>query len=293
MAGGHQHDHGRPRAADLQTESAGTRRRWGLAMLVAGALLLSGGTYLLLRPRPRESTRPSQPTVEGTALARALELRAAGRLDECVAVLEQAVAEHPDDVPLAAELGWVRLMRGDAQGAIGVLEQAAAADPSGWSIQLDLAAAYLALERGQDALQSARRAREAALQDAQRAREASPPQVAAAWLYEGRALFMLGRVEEGLPAVRSAAELAAGDPGIASELAQALLVAGRPGEACVQFERLCVLLPDRWEPRLDLARLRLDLGDREGALRALEEARALAPEEPSLLSLEAELGAGR
>jgi len=270
---GEQHAHGAAVGIDVERDVR-ERRPLGTALLIVGALLISGGLYLLLRPQASRSEAFAQ----HQALQRALELRAAGRVDEAFQMLDGAVAQWPDDVPLRAELGWARLTRGDAAGAVQDLELAARGDPTSPSVQTDLASAYLALGRGEDALNAARRATAGASENA------------AAWMYLGRALFLVGQKDEGLRAVQRVVELAPNDPGSASELAQAFLIAGRPQEARVQFERLCELLPKAWQPRIDLARLRLDLGDRAGALEALEQARALAPEEPKVIELARELG---
>ncbi len=276
--GTHEHEgaqlaHGGAVGIDVEDEPR-KRRPLGTALLVVGALLISGGLYLLLRPQASRS----EAFARHQALQRALELRAAGGVEEAFQLLEGAVAQWPDDVPLRAELGWARLTRGDAVGAVKDLELAAQGDPTSPSLQTDLASAYLALGRGEDAVHAARRATDGA------------PNVAAGWMYLGRALILLGQNDEALRAVQRAVELAPNDPGSASELAQAFLIAGRPQEARVQFERLCELLPGAWQPRVDLARLRLDLGDRAGALQALEQARALAPDEPKVAELARELG---
>jgi Flp pilus assembly protein TadD len=272
---GEQRAHGTAVGIDVEDEPR-ERRPLGTALLVVGALLISGGLYLLLRPQASRS----EAFARHQALQRALELRAAGQADEAFLLLEGAVAQYADDVPLRAELGWARLTRGDAAGAVQDLELAAKGDPTSPSVQTDLASAYLALGRGEEAVNAARRATTGA------------PNAAAGWMYLGRALILVGQKEEGLRAVQRVVELAPDDPGSASELAQAFLIAGRPQEARVQFERLCELLPSAWQPRVDLARLRLDLGDRTGALEALEQARALAPDEPKVAELARELGSG-
>ena len=61
---------------------------------------------------------------------------------EVVAALRSSIAARPDFAPSRSELGRVLLRRGDADGAIRELEQAAALDPSRTATLYNLAQAY-------------------------------------------------------------------------------------------------------------------------------------------------------
>jgi tetratricopeptide (TPR) repeat protein len=61
---------------------------------------------------------------------------------EVVAALRASIAARPDFAPSRSELGRVLLRRGDAEGAIRELEQAAALDPSRTATLYNLAQAY-------------------------------------------------------------------------------------------------------------------------------------------------------
>jgi tetratricopeptide (TPR) repeat protein len=97
-------------------------------------------------------------------------------------------------------------------------------------------------------------------------------------------------IEPDLPALEEAARQKPLDAEVQGALARALLAAGRTHEARARFERLCALVPDMWQPRLELAHACLELGDRTAARAALDAALALAPEEPALREFETRLG---
>jgi aspartate beta-hydroxylase len=76
------------------------------------------------------------------ALARAAEARRQGRADEAARLLETVVADRPGHTGALNSLGLARLALGDIQGAIEMLERAAAADPNAPPIWLNLAEAW-------------------------------------------------------------------------------------------------------------------------------------------------------
>lgn len=88
-------------------------------------------------------------------------LRAAGRHDEAVALLREAVGADPDNAVAHANLGVALLERsdmGDAAEAFALIERAAALDPSSADIAYNLGNAAHALGRHEDALAHYRRA---------------------------------------------------------------------------------------------------------------------------------------
>src|SRR5262249_1693892 len=62
-----------------------------------------------------------------------------------------------------------------------------------------------------------------------------------------------------------------------------------PDDAAAAFERAIALRPSEASPYLNLARLLLSRGDRAGAIRAIERARAAVPDDPRVAARLAEL----
>lgn len=148
------------------------KRTSGLAVALAGALVLSACTG----PAGPGSDSLNQPAVANSLLdaadvaeaqndhataagyyrnvlsrdpknARAAvglmqSLRALGALDQARDVAAVALAANPDNPAVLAEVGKVRLARGDLQDAVTLLERAAALEPKDWKVRSALGVAY-------------------------------------------------------------------------------------------------------------------------------------------------------
>ncbi len=102
-----------------------------------------------------------------------------------------------------------------------------------------------------------------------------------AWLNLGGALVRLGRAAEARAALRRGAALAGGDPRAQRDAAAGLAAIGALEEARVVFERAVCLDEAAVGARLGLARLCLELGERDAAISHAERATLSAPSDAS------------
>jgi Flp pilus assembly protein TadD len=98
----------------------------------------------LFAPLPSGAADQPQPTPDAKALIAAGEAQlAAGKPDEAVATLEQAVAADPKSTLARTRLGGARLMRQEYGAAIGDFRQALGLDPNNADAFVGMAIAYL------------------------------------------------------------------------------------------------------------------------------------------------------
>ena len=206
------------------------------------------------------------------AIERARDLLARGRAAEASEILEPFAASSRDP-RLLANLALAKEATGEPQHARQLLGQAERAAPH--DARLPLAASALELRLGDP---------DAALAAAERSR-ALAPELAAAELARARALIALDEHERAFAALDAARRLDPASVEVEAASAAARAAAGRLDLARAHFERLCELLPGRWQPWADLHQVCLDLGDVAGARAALQAARRLAPSEPRLAEL--------
>jgi tetratricopeptide (TPR) repeat protein len=217
----------------------------------------------LLRPALRLAARLPPPEL---AQLRAWEAELDGQVERAARLLREALADHPEDAPLALALGQLHQREGRYAEAVAPLEQAAALDPS-----LELATDTLATVLGHLGRTEALRR----FADGMAASAPSPGTLHAEVLARG----WLGDAEGALAVARRAA---VGGRGAAREdLADALFAARQWDEA----ERVL---------REDAARGSARAGGRVGLLlrqrgRVRESAAWLAPEAPSAPATEPRL----
>jgi Flp pilus assembly protein TadD len=201
-----------------------------------------------------------------------------GRMDEARAVLEAGVAAYPTDAFFRHELGRVWLGQGKAEEAFPHLESAAAASPDHAEYQLDLGRALEALGRLEEAEAGYRKATRAA------------PNSLGAHFALGRLLQREGKKEEAESELAKhhdlyerARQQTAQANVQASELARAWveLEHGKAAEALARFQKF----PESAESLRGEALAYQRLGRHTNAVRALERARALAPDDAHLQML--------
>jgi GT2 family glycosyltransferase/Flp pilus assembly protein TadD len=137
-----------------------------------------------------------------------------------------------------------------------------------------LGEAQIALEQGD--LESAAGLFEEAVRQA-------PSLASAHWAY-GSTLVALDRVNEGIEALRQAAELAPCEAALHNQLGVTLYQVGEPEEAMEAFETALTAAPDDLDVLLNLVELHRDQGRYTEAASHLEQAQRLAPVDAGVLS---------
>jgi len=206
----------------------------------------------------------------------------AGRLSEAKHHYEQVLAlepRHPDALNL---LGVIALQRGDAAGAVTLIEKAIQAQPSNPGFHANLAQAYLALQRIADAHSAFRRAARldprnpqfavgvatclalqgsAAEAEHQLRRVAQEhPEYPLAWYNLGNVLRNQGRPQEAADSYRRAIRI---DPTFAdahNDLGQVLHQVERFDDAEQAYRQYLALQPDSATGYFNLASLLVDRG---------------------------------
>lgn len=110
-----------------------------------------------------------------------------------------------------------------------------------------------------------------------------------AHLYAGRALFVLGRAAEAAEHLASAHRMNAQDPGVVTELASALALAGDTEQARKLFDEALSAKPQDEGALLGKAQLLGDAGDGAAVRPLLDKLIALAPDNPSVWFLQARM----
>ena len=206
----------------------------------------------------------------------------AGRLQEAKRLYEQALAMEPRNPDAMNLLGIVKLQDRDARGAAMLIEMAVQEQPSNPGFHGNLAQAYLALERVDNALAAFRRA--AALDPrnpqfavgaavcvamqgggAEAERELRKvvqdfPGYALAWYNLGNVLRDAGRPLEAADSYRQATRLDSTFADAYNDLGHVLHRAGRFDDAEQSYRRYLALEPDSTAGYLNLASLLVDRG---------------------------------
>ncbi|EFH85353.1 tetratricopeptide repeat protein [Ktedonobacter racemifer] len=251
-------------------------------------------------PYPREVPQPPAPTVE-TLVLRAFSLRELGKLEEALAVYEQAANLDPTEARALRGKGDVLLQLGRLEEALAVYEQAANLDPIGslcgkgdvllqlgrleealavyeQAIDLDPTDVSTYWSKG-DVLDNLGR-REEALAVYERATNLDPTDVHTHWL-RGDMLRKLGRLEEALAAFEKAVNLEPTHFYALLGKGRVLDNLGRLEEALVVFEKAINLEPIHILTRLEKGRVLDNLGRLEEALAVYEQIINLDPTDAS------------
>ena len=158
-------------------------------------------------------------------VAHARALGAYGHAPDARAVLDAAVARGLEDAAIPAEQGRQAREGLDYDGAVAAYQRSLAIDPKRSATLMELGKTYLLLGRRDEA----RAAFEAG-------RDASPSDPYP-WFYLGTMSADDGALDEAIEALRKSLEYDPMNPKAHYALAQALLRAGRPGEAQAEFAR--------------------------------------------------------
>jgi arabinofuranosyltransferase len=176
---------------------------------------LDAARYRITKEIPWEEAVAVRPDFLRARLEVAERLIARGDLDGALALSQGTQSLEPDDPSILATIGWIHLQKNDAPGSLVWLERAVRIDPSLVEAHLNLATAYNAMGRHEDALRLSRRAIELA------------PDAPAAHFNLGVALAHLGRDDDAVQALGKAVALRSDHAGAWLALGHALARLGR------------------------------------------------------------------
>ncbi len=222
-----------------------------------------------------EAARELGATGEAFALLLASAYAEGGRGTEAERVLEAAARTYPASADVAAELGRLRLAAGNAEGALPSLETAARLNPRSAVTRLDLGRACETLGKLDEA------------EAAYRAAVRLAPKLPRARYALGRLLLKRGKREE------AEAELALHRDAYEKGVKKVSENEALTGELALGFARLkegdapaaleiFARLPESTDSLIGRSEALSRLGRHGEAVRALERARSLDPEEPRL-----------
>ncbi len=192
---------------------------------------------------------------------------------EAAALFSKALSQDPSIRFARVQLGQLHLKRRSFAEAEREFLEAARRNPGDAQAANLLAQSQTALGKNPEAVETLRRSL------------ARHPRDAIVRMNYGMALSNAGRLSEGLAELKSAARLAPGEPAIRLNLGLALAQDGEPREGAKEIDRAVELAPNllaAHAARIDLA---LSMGDTATAVAHATRAKALAPFEPSILSL--------
>jgi len=223
------------------------------------------------------------------AVARALQLHAAGRLAEAEALYRRALAEEPENIDALHFLGVIALQQGDAAQAAVLISRALSHNPANPPAHNNLGLALAAQGKAAEALHAYLDA--LALQPdygdalgnlgaALKARQRDPAAEAQADEH-----FNRGNADGYREAVRLAPHFTAAHANLGSALAQQ----GRHAEAIACFRKALALDPDLAAAYFGLGISTYQLGDLASAKRALARYLASAPDDRDALMVLGEL----
>lgn len=208
----------------------------------------------------------TNPVTMGQAIEEAVALYRQGRLGEAEKICTGALRARSDWFDALHLLGVIKLQRGRAGAACGLLEQALKVNPASPQVMSNLGMAFAVLNRDQEAL---------AILD--RALAIEPGHVEA-MTNRGNVLIKLGRPADALAAFDEALRLAPGFPGALASRGNALAALGRFGEALAQYDAVLAIAPARAETHVNRGSALSALGRAAEAVAAFDGALALRPD---------------
>jgi tetratricopeptide (TPR) repeat protein len=214
-------------------------------------------------------------------ITEATTLEQAHRPEEALAVWARIVERHPKEKNLVTNYGAALLGVGRTEEAIVQLKRSLELDDGEFATHLNLAEAYLKAGRWKEAAAPADRAVELG------------PQVGRTHRTRAAVLAAAGKYDEAYQELRRAIELDAHDAVAFKALTEMSLLSGREDEAKGWCETAHQLDPTNLPVRVNLARLTLRSGDTESARVQVKELLKIAPENPRVQALAAEVGLPR
>lgn len=196
----------------------------------------------------------------------------AGRVDHGIAILEEALKWHPQNMQLLLDLAMINRRKGDLERSYEYLERAGDADPNMPPVWIELAKYWMQAGNPEKALECAEKGVELG------------PSLGAAHRTKGDVLRKLGRLPEAMEAWLQAVNADPTDARTYSDLARLAIQLDRPEEAIGYLRSALRHNPTRLADHLQLVEIYIATGRKDEARRALEAARRIAPDHERVLA---------
>lgn len=206
------------------------------------------------------------------SLAVAMEHHRGGRLRPAGQIYREILRVDPNHAGALHLLGLLAHQSGDHQSALEQMTRAADAAPHSAAIHNNLASAYKAVGRLEEAVASSRRALEL------------NPDFAEAYNNLGNALRAQGKLEEAVASYRHALRINPGLVGVHTNLGNALKAQGKLGEAAASYRRALEIRPGYAEAHNSLGGIFHCQERYEDALKCFQRAVELKPDYPHALA---------
>jgi arylsulfatase A-like enzyme/tetratricopeptide (TPR) repeat protein len=192
------------------------------------------------------------------------------RPDLALEFLEPLWRAHPQNADALLRLAIAYQQLDRLSEALDALVAAERIDQTRVEIYTNLATCLRRMGRSNEAVSHAQRA------------AAMAPDLAQAHHTLGLVLIELGREDEAYTALATAHRIDSGNAKLTQDLAALCISLERWPDAVTYFQLLADLVPTRWQPRLALAQLKLQMGLLTEARAELNNGLQLSPQEPSL-----------
>ncbi|MGD0387893.1 MAG: tetratricopeptide repeat protein [Tepidisphaeraceae bacterium] len=206
-------------------------------------------------------------------LALALQHHQAGRFAEAEKLYRQVLAREPGNAHALHLLGVAAHQSGNHEMALGLIRQAVAANPSAGDFRTNLALVLMALNRGEEAVQEARKGA-----------DLNPASAMGQFIFAqaldslGITLAQNGKLDEALANFRRAIELMPGRAEIHNNLANVLKDQGKLEEAIAAYGQAVRLRPEVPIAHYNLGTALNELGNFDEAIAAFRQALRLSPD---------------
>jgi tetratricopeptide (TPR) repeat protein len=246
-----------------------------------------------LSGQPAEAARPREPLSawhdpwalelepsRRTQVARldvAQALVESGRMDEAVRLYRQLLRDYPDSMYVAANLGRVLVEMGQDQEGMRILEGSLRRHPDYYLLHFNIAQSCERMTQRSSG-EAIAALRQRALRHLDRVTELNPT-FGRAFGLKADLLARQGRIEEALAAARRAHEVEPSTPKWLHRAGTHLMQLQRWEEAAAILRDLTLRWPEEGESLAALGVSLMNLGDLDGAERALGQARELLPKD--------------
>ncbi len=193
------------------------------------------------------------------------------QLDSAIGLLKQAAQADPEDVSILIALGVAFVESGLPVKATTIFAETVKRTPADITPRLHLTHAFLALERDKDALEILKQTVD------------DFPTASEAWTLKGRAERRLSEIKQAYLSFQQAARLAPNDPNILNDYGVACRAMGYYQEAEVHYRAALVLDPSFAIALANLGNVLDLLGDTESARLTLQQAVEMDPATPDAL----------
>lgn len=231
-------------------------------------------------PDPWSARIPAHRRIPKHQFHLSMALRAQGKADVAVRMLERALEWHPGNLDIMSHLALAHRDAGESERGLEILRKVLEADGTRYRDEVNLAGCLLSLGRLDEALRHVDRAVELA------------PVLAATHLSRGTLLLALGRPDDALVTLERARTLEPFNAEVLTALGETLLGLGRPEEARRHLDAAVREAPGSVRAHVGRIEALLVLRAWDEATRALADARWIAPGDPRLAPLQRRVDEG-